>query len=154
MADESPPTTADAPKQRPAPANRVPVKPSPTPPGPQAGNPITTGRRVSLPPGIPQGLADHIVTEGTPAASAPQRHASFSPVPQERQAFKATVSRLRNQLVNAATVAEKTLAEIDAVIALADKTPNAAAIIAAEDLDLARIQSFRTAIAAALELTK
>lgn len=150
---ENPPSppTVEAPKGAKSPA-RVPVKPSP--PGPQAGNPIISGRR--LPPGIPPGLADHIVTTGDAPAPAPvvARHPSFAPVPQDRQAFRASITRLRNQLVNAATVAEKTLAEIDAVIALAAKTPNAAAIIAAEDLDLERIQSFRTAIASALDLTK
>ena len=158
MPDEpTPPTTADASKQRPAPATRVPVKPSPAAPGPQAGHPITTGRR-ALPPGIPPHLAGAIMTEGgAPAAAAPAApalHPSFAPLPQERVQLRRQAEALRSQLGRAAKVAQETLTAIDTTLDLAAKNSDAPALLEAEALDLDRIKAFRTAIAAALDLTK
>jgi len=159
MPDESPlPPTADAPKARPAAAaTRVPVKPSPAAPGPQAGHPIQSVRR-ALPPGIPPHLAGAIVTEGgAPAAAvpaAPALHPSFAPLPQERVQLRRQAEALRSQLGRAAKVAQETLAAIDTTLDLAAKNSDAPALLEAEALDLDRIKAFRTAISTALDLTK
>jgi hypothetical protein len=107
-----------------------------------------------MPPGIPSALAGMVQTEGTAPAAAPEvkRHSSFAPVPESLRSVRNQANALRNQLITSVSIGNATLKVIDA--SLAQFATVAPEVLAAEGIDLDRIQKYREGIAAALKHTE